>query len=113
MSAQATSPTRRDAMIGGATLVLAFYLPAPGRGRKLSPPNAEIFRPNAWVRITRDNQITVLTDVPELGQGTRTAAVMILADELELEWSSIRWEQAPTIPEIYKRLTTGGSGGLY
>jgi isoquinoline 1-oxidoreductase subunit beta len=112
VSPQATSPTRRDAMIGGAALVLGFYLPRPGRGRQLSPPNAEIFRPNAWVRITRDNQITVLTDVPELGQGTRTAAVMILADELELEWSSIRWEQAPTIPEIYKRLTTGGSGGL-
>ena len=59
----------------------------------------------------RDNRITLLTEIPEMGQGTRTANVMMLADELEVEWSSIQWEQAPTIPEIYKHLITGGSGG--
>ena len=58
-----------------------------------------------------DNKITVLTEIPELGQGTRTANVMMLADELEVEWSRIHWEQAPTFPAIYKHLATGGSGG--
>ena len=36
---------------------------------------------------------------------------MILADELEADWSTIRVEQAPVIPEIYHHLGTGGSGG--
>ena len=54
----------------------------------------------------------MLTEIPELGQGTRTANVMMLADELEVEWSTIQWEQAPTIPAIYKHLITGGSSGL-
>ena len=94
----------------GAAFVLGFYL--PGQAQEPVSRNSEVFKPNAWVRITRDNRITVLTEIPELGQGTRTANVMMLADELEVEWSSIQWEQAPTIPAIYKHLITGGSSGL-
>jgi isoquinoline 1-oxidoreductase subunit beta len=105
-----TSLSRREAMKAGAAFVLGFYL--PGRGQEPVSRNSDVFKPNAWVRITRDNRITVLTEIPELGQGTRTANVMTLADELEVEWSSIQWEQAPTIPTIYKHLKTGGSGGL-
>ncbi len=101
--------SRREAMKAGAAFVLGFYL--PGHGQAPVSRNAEVFKPNAWVRITRDNQITVLTEIPELGQGTRTANVMMLADELEVEWSRIHWEQAPTIPAVYKHLATGGSGG--
>jgi isoquinoline 1-oxidoreductase subunit beta len=104
-----TSLSRREAMKAGAAFVLGFYL--PGHGQELVSGNSDVFKPNAWVRITRDNRITVLTEIPELGQGTRTANVMMLADELEVEWSSIQWEQAPTIPTIYKHLATGGSGG--
>src|SRR5271156_6061934 len=104
-----TSLSRREAMKAGAAFVLGFYM--PGHGQEPVSGNSEVFKPNAWVRITRDNQITVLTEIPEIGQGTRTANVMMLADELEVEWSSIQWEQAPTIPTIYKHLSTGGSGG--
>ncbi|HEY1949157.1 MAG TPA: molybdopterin cofactor-binding domain-containing protein [Bryobacteraceae bacterium] len=98
--------SRRDTLKGGAALLLSFCLPARGRAES---KNVEL---NAWVRITPDNRITVFTEVPEMGQGTRTAGVMMLADELEVEWTSIHWEQAPTNPQIYKHLTTGGSGGL-
>ena len=102
--------SRRELVKAGAALILGFYL--PGQAQEPISPNSEVFKPNAWVRITRDNQITLLTEIPELGQGTRTANVMMLADELEVEWSSIQWEQAPTIPAIYKHLITGGSSGL-
>ena len=105
------SLSRREAMKAGAAFVLGFYLPARGLAKPSVSADAEAFKPNAWVRVTRDNRITVLTEIPEMGQGTRTANVMMLADELEVEWSSIQWEQAPTIPEIYKHLSTGGSGG--
>jgi isoquinoline 1-oxidoreductase subunit beta len=102
--------SRREVVKAGAALVLGFYL--PGQAQERVSPDSEVFKPNAWVRITRDNRITLLTEIPELGQGTRTANVMMLADELEVEWSSIQWEQAPTIPTIYKHLITGGSSGL-
>ena len=104
-----TTLSRREVVKAGAAFVLGFYL--PGYGQEPASRNSEAFKQNAWIRITRDNRITVLTDIPELGQGTPTANVMMLADELEVEWSSIQWEQAPTIPTIYKHLSTGGSGG--
>ncbi|HEX4810014.1 MAG TPA: molybdopterin cofactor-binding domain-containing protein [Bryobacteraceae bacterium] len=100
-----TSITRREAMKTGAALILGFYVPLPGQAQ------SEERKLNAWISITPDDQITVLTETPEMGQGTRTTNAMMLADELEAEWSAIRFEQAPTIPAVYKHLTTGGSGG--
>jgi len=94
---------------GGAALVVGFYLPACSRAKNGHVP--ETLKANAWITITRDDRITLLTEIPEMGQGTRTADAMMLADELEADWSMIRVEQAPTIPEIYKHLATGGSGG--
>ena len=92
-----------------ASLILGFYLPTHAAAQNVHA--LRVFRPNAWIRITRDNQITVLTEIPEMGQGPRTVDTMMLADELEADWSSIRVEQAPVIPEIYRNLSTGGSGG--
>ena len=97
---------------GGAALILGFYLPGCIRAQEAPNSAAGIFKPNAWVRITPDDQITILVEKPEMGQGARTAIPMLLADELEADWSAIRIEQAPTIPEIYKGLSTGGSGGV-
>jgi isoquinoline 1-oxidoreductase beta subunit len=94
---------------GSVALILGFYLPVRGSGQDI--PDSRVFRPNAWIRITPDNQITVLTEIPEMGQGPRTVDTMMLADELEADWSTIRVEQAPVIPEIYQNLSTGGSGG--
>jgi isoquinoline 1-oxidoreductase beta subunit len=97
--------TRREAVETGIALMIGFALPSRGK----SAPGSNEF--NAWVRISTDNQITVLAETPEMGQGTRTANIMMLAEELELDWSSVRWEQAPTIPRLYKDLEAGGSSG--
>jgi isoquinoline 1-oxidoreductase subunit beta len=94
---------------GSVALILGFYLPMQGAAQDV--PDRQVFRPNAWIRITSDSQITVLTEIPEMGQGARTVDTMMLADELEADWSKIRVEQAPVIPETYMNLHTGGSGG--
>ncbi|HET7206068.1 MAG TPA: xanthine dehydrogenase family protein molybdopterin-binding subunit [Terriglobales bacterium] len=93
---------------GSAALILGFYW---SRSISSAASGSEDFRPNAWIRITPDSQITVLTEIPEMGQGPRTVDTMMLAEELEADWSTIRVEQAPVIPETYKNLKTGGSGG--
>src|SRR6266478_1242306 len=95
---------------GGTALVLGFYIHHRGStGFQLGP---KLFKPNAWIRITPDNQITVLVEMPEMGQGPRTVDTMMLADELEADWSTIRVEQAPVVLETYHNLGTGGSGGV-
>ena len=46
--------------------------------------------PNAWIRISRDNQITFTLDRVEMGQGTMTSHAMMVAEELEVEPASLR-----------------------
>jgi isoquinoline 1-oxidoreductase subunit beta len=96
---------------GGAALILGFCLPRRGQAQTYAPATGGLYKVNAWISITSDDRITLLTEVPEMGQGTRTANAMMLADELEADWTTIRVEQAPTIPAVYKHLGTGGSGG--
>jgi isoquinoline 1-oxidoreductase beta subunit len=94
-------------------LILGFYFPMRGQTQEPAPgASLRIFKPNAWLRITADNQIIVLVEKPELGQGSRTYTPMMIAEELEVDWSAIHVEQAPTIPSIYQGLRTGGSGGV-
>ena len=96
-----------------AGLLLGFLLPASGRARNVDSNLASsTFAPNAWLRITPDNRITILAEKPELGQGSWTYTAMMVAEELEVDWSTIQVEQAPTIPLLYKGLRTGGSGGV-
>jgi isoquinoline 1-oxidoreductase subunit beta len=103
-----TTLDRREFLKAGATgaLILGFY--ATTRRH----PRPEVFTPNAWLRISADDEITVLVEKPEVGQGSRTYVPMMIAEELEVEWSAIRVEQAPTIPSIYQGLRTGGSAGV-
>lgn len=89
----------------GAGLVVGFYLPHGGKTGK------EIFSPNAYVRITPDDKITIVVARSEMGQGVRTALPMILAEELEADWKRIEIEQAGA-STLYGDQTTGGSASV-
>ncbi len=62
---------------------------------------AEFAQPNHFVRIDRDGTVTITCSRSEMGQGVRTGIPMILADELEADWSRVRIWQAPGDPEKY------------
>ncbi len=80
---------------GAAALVVGFALPtATGRALAASPTTA-VFAPNAFLRITPDNRVTVVTGSVEMGQGVSTAIPMLLAEELDADWSKVSVEQAP------------------
>ncbi len=103
------SPLSRRDFVGagiaaGAGLVVGFYLPH-GRSRQ------ESFSPNAYVRVTPDNKITIVVARSEMGQGVRTALPMILAEELEADWKQIEIEQAGA-STLFGDQTTGGSASI-
>ncbi|HEX7517563.1 MAG TPA: molybdopterin cofactor-binding domain-containing protein [Chthoniobacterales bacterium] len=98
----------KTAALGGASLVVAFD------GRRLLGAGKEAagqFKPNGWVRVDADGTVTLTIGKSEMGQGVRTSLAMILADELEADWSRIKLVQASPGPD-FKRLGTGGSFSL-
>lgn len=94
----------------GAGLVIAFSLPGCGRERG---PAAAPTPLNAWLRIGDDESILIVVDRSEMGQGVTTSLPMLLADELEADWSKVRIEFAPAAQEYINPLFgmqgTGGS----
>ncbi|MEW5961261.1 MAG: molybdopterin cofactor-binding domain-containing protein, partial [Chloroflexota bacterium] len=94
----------------GAGLVLGSYL--SGCRSLNSTPFVEIkpgaFSPNVFVGIDPDNTVTIVVPRTEMGQGVRTALPMIVAEELDVDWASVRVETAPAGDE-YGNQETGGS----
>jgi len=105
--------SRRDFIkvgsLAGAGLAIGFYLPSALK--KMADPwtaPAGEFAPNAWLRINPQGIVTVTVAKSEMGQGVRTSLPMILAEELDADWASIRVEQA-VADEMYGHMGTGGS----
>jgi isoquinoline 1-oxidoreductase beta subunit len=101
----------------GAGLLLAMAVPAfggrpaarasgggPGAGAAGTAAPAEL---NAWLQIAPDDSITVIVDRSEMGQGVYTALPMLLAEELEVDFTTIRIIAAP-VGDAYVNVGNGG-----
>ncbi len=103
--------TRREFLAAGgaagAGLAVWFYL----RHSNESHNSGQAFAPNAYLHIAPDGKITVVVPRSEMGQGVRTALPMILAEELEADWSEIAIEQAGA-STLFGDQTTGGSASV-
>jgi len=64
--------------------------------------------PNVFVSIDKTGTVTIVAHRSEMGQGVRTTVPMILADELEADWSRVKIEQAPG-DKMYGNQYTDGS----
>jgi isoquinoline 1-oxidoreductase beta subunit len=126
------SPSRRcflqaGAAAGGGLLIgfvlPGFVLPASGQpsGRNERPPEAAVGKAtttttneppglahNAFIRIDRDGQVTLIIHKVEMGQGTFTSIPMLLAEELEVDLSKVKLEQAPPDNKLYADPLLGG-----
>ena len=114
-----TSNSRRQflkagALVGGG-LVIGFVI--PGAKRLSAQPAAAAavssFAPNAYLRIGADDSVTVLSAHSEMGQGIWTTLPMLIAEELDADWTKIKVEHAPAAPEYFSPVFgmqgTGGS----
>jgi isoquinoline 1-oxidoreductase beta subunit len=99
-------------------LVIGFWLPeGKGRWSALAQDAKKIpVSPNAFLRIGKDGSVTVLVKHLEFGQGVTTSLPMLVAEELDCDWSKVRGELAPAGPEYVHTMfgiqMTGGSSSV-
>jgi isoquinoline 1-oxidoreductase subunit beta len=110
--------SRRDFLKTGAAagggLVIGLYLPL---GNRIANAQEKVFAPNAFVRIGTDDWVTVVVGHSEMGQGIYTALPMLVAEELDADWSKVRVESAP-VDAAYNHTAfgmqmTGGSSSTW
>ncbi|MCB1574370.1 MAG: xanthine dehydrogenase family protein molybdopterin-binding subunit [Xanthomonadales bacterium] len=112
-------PSRRQFLATSASLagglVIACFVPFGTRrlfAQEGGPPPAPPMDPNAFVHIGSDDSVTVVLKHSEMGQGVWTSIPMVIAEELDCDWSKVRVENAPNA-QVYANNAFGiqGTGG--
>ena len=112
------NPSRRrfikNTSLGAGGLIVGFHLPVTdGPAFAKSLDTYEPLLANTFILISQDNQIRVLCNHAEMGNGCYTTMSMMVAEELDLDWQQIQVEAAPTAPEYnhawWGVYLTGGS----
>src|SRR5712691_3245803 len=96
-------------------LLLSMYVDLPALAQEGNPA-PKVYSPEAFVRIGADGRIVITVNRLEFGQGVQTALPMILADELDADWSQVQAELAPAA-DVYRDplfglQMTGGSAAV-
>ena len=101
----ARSPSRRAVLRSGlaGAFVLGFHLSARAVNEPEQLPDRTQgkFAPNAFIRIDRSGQTTLVMPQVEMGQGVYTAIPMILAEELDADFNTVTLEHAPPNDKLY------------
>jgi isoquinoline 1-oxidoreductase subunit beta len=114
-----TGMERRDflkfSVAASGGLLIGFYL--PGVNKLAQQPSADVFMPNAFVRIGTNERVTVIVNHSEMGQGVYTSLPMLLAEELDADWTKVGFESAPVDPKYnhpaFGMQMTGGSSSVW
>ncbi len=116
--------SRRDflkagTLLGGG-LVIGFVVPGAKRFAQAATPAAaagKLPQPNAFLRIAPDDSVTVQIAHSEMGQGIWTTLPMLIAEELDADWSRMKVEHAPAAPAyahtMFGMQMTGGSSSTW
>src|SRR6266852_5057021 len=80
-------------------LLLSLYIDLPASAQEAPPP--KVYPPDAFVHIRPDGKIVITVNRLEFGQGVQTSLPMILADEMDADWSQVVAELAPAA-DVYK-----------
>ncbi|HEY2019326.1 MAG TPA: molybdopterin cofactor-binding domain-containing protein [Bryobacteraceae bacterium] len=97
-----------SALAGGGVLLGLYQEPkaaAQGRGGPPAPPPD----PHNYIRVAADGTVTIVAKNPEVGQGVKTMLPMLIAEELDVDWKSVKIEQADFDDTKYAGQSAGGS----
>jgi isoquinoline 1-oxidoreductase beta subunit len=108
---KSTGLSRRNLLTGGLAggFLLAFHLPVRAVNEPASPPDVTDgkFAPNAFIRIDNTGKTTLVMPQVEMGQGVYTSIAMIIAEELDADFSLVTLQHAPPNDKLYGNPTFG------
>jgi isoquinoline 1-oxidoreductase subunit beta len=96
---------RVSSIIGGGLLFSAYLRPAGALGATA----VSSFEPNAFIRLTPDGIVSIISKNPEIGQGVKTMLPMLIAEELDVDWKFVRVEQGDLDSKKFENQWAGGS----
>jgi len=99
----------RVSALAGGGMVVAFHLDPAELFAQGPPGGGATFQANAFVKIMPDGKVTIINKNPEIGQGVKNMLPMIIADELDVDWSSVTVEQADADQAKYGTQLAAGS----
>lgn len=107
-------PSRRAflsaSLAAGGGLMLTVSLPGIAEmGSTAQAEQTSASRLGAYILIARDGLVTIMARSPDMGQGMKTTLPMIIAEELDVPWSSVHVETAPVSPALYGMQFSYGS----
>jgi isoquinoline 1-oxidoreductase beta subunit len=116
----------KQSLIAGGGLILGFNLGSSSKaaaqgiignaadtGNAFNALNASASAEfNSYLTISSDGLVTIFSPNPEIGQNIKTSFPMIVADELDVDWSKVKTVQAALDNSKYERQVTGGSGAV-
>src|ERR1041385_7458352 len=105
----------RASSVAAGGLLVSLYLDLPALAPEGAAP-AKTYPPDAFVHVKSDGKILITVNRLEFGQGVQTSLPMVLADELDADWSQVVPELAPAA-DVYKDPVfgiqmVGGSGSI-
>lgn len=110
--ADVNDPSRREFILQTASAAVVFLLGAyvPFGKRAWAAATGPVpgpFDPNIFLRIGADNSVTLISKHFEMGQGVTTGMATLVAEELDADWSTMRFEFAPNNAKLYNNLLFG------
>jgi isoquinoline 1-oxidoreductase beta subunit len=92
---------------GGLLVSFGWHDPTRAQG-----PSAAHLQPSGFVRVDRDGTVTIWSKNPDMGQGVKTALPMILAEEMDADWTRVRALDAELDRAKFGGQGSGGSGSM-
>jgi len=91
--------SRREALAAMAGLTFSFAFPVGETSSALAQSAGTM--QTAWVTIRPDGSVSIASPAAEMGQGSRTSLALIIAEELDADWSRVQVEMSPLDDKVY------------
>src|SRR5690554_8177425 len=93
----------RVSALAGGGMMISTWLGTTGEAlAQFGQVPASAYQPNAFIKIAADGTVSIVAKNPEVGQGVKTSMPMLIAEELDVDWASVKLEQADLNPDLYR-----------